>query len=166
MHGSATNFVHDQPACKHVRHLTLQWVDKTMNYKNVLLIDDSDVDRYLLRRQVKKIKLAEFIHEAEHGKQALGVLEGMAEFSESSDAPLILVDINMPVMNGFEFLEAFAKLRNNGGALKNARVVMISSSDISDDKVRAASHDFVIGYITKSPESPESFKERLEELVA
>lgn len=137
-----------------------------MKFKTIVLIDDCDVDRYLLRRQVKKICSSDSIHEAEHGRQALHMLKELAGADEASEASLILVDINMPIMGGFEFLDEFSTVRADLPFLKNSRVVVMSSSGIEQDRVRALKHEFVLGYLPKGAESPEEFREKIHDLVA
>lgn len=137
-----------------------------MTFKTIVLIDDCDVDRYLLRRQMKKIGFGDSIHEAEHGRQALGVLKELAANDDSSGASLILVDINMPIMGGFEFLEEFSAVRTDLPFLKNSRVVVMSSSDREQDRVRALGHEFVLGYLPKDAESPEKFSVKIHDLIA
>lgn len=136
-----------------------------MNYKNVLLIDDSDVDRYLLRRQVKKIHIADVIHEAEHGLEAIDLLKQLGTSSSDPEPVLIFVDINMPIMNGFEFLAALTELLKEIERLKDTNVIVISSSDSQEDKTKAREHSLVSGYLTKACETADEFKTRIEELV-
>lgn len=137
-----------------------------MKFKTIFLIDDCDVDRYLLRRQIKKVCLGGSVHEAEHGRQALSMLKELAVTDDASEASLILVDINMPVMGGFEFLDEFSAVRGEWPFLKNSRVVVMSSSGMEQDRVRALKHEFVLGYLPKSAESPEEFREKIDDLVA
>lgn len=137
-----------------------------VRFKNILLIDDCEVDRYLLRRLVKKIKLGDRIVELENGREALINLKELADSGEDIGLSLVLVDINMPIMGGFEFLESFSKLRLEHSSLKHTKVVVMSSSETADDKKQASGHDFVVGYVPKSVESPLEFGEKIQALVA
>lgn len=135
-----------------------------MNFSHIILIDDSDVDRYLIKRHLKKLDMSTSFMEAEDGEQALAKL---ADFSnahggdDSSAQSLIMVDINMPIMNGFEFLEAFSKLRDNDSFLQNIVVFMVSSSEDQVDIKRAEGFAFVRGFITKLPKTAEELRDRL-----
>jgi CheY-like chemotaxis protein len=74
----------------------------------VLLVDDDKTTNFLNRLLLEDLGLAEQILVAENGREALRVIEAQ---SASGICPaLIFLDINMPVMNGFDFLEAYAKL--------------------------------------------------------
>ncbi len=137
-----------------------------MNFSHVILIDDSDVDRYLIKRHLKKLDLSKSFVEAEDGEKALEKLADFAnthgqdgDFSNS----LIMVDINMPIMNGFEFLEAFSKLRDDNSDLEKFAVFMVSSSEDSIDIERAETFKFVRGFITKLPKTAEELRDRLAE---
>lgn len=136
-----------------------------MKFKTIVLIDDSDIDRYLLRRQMKKVGLGGSVHEAKHGRQALSILKELAESDGVTEALLILVDINMPIMGGFEFLDEFSAVRGESPFLKNSRVVVISSSGMEQDRARALKHEFVLGYLPKNSESTGGFGEKIHDLV-
>lgn len=137
-----------------------------MNFSHVILIDDSDVDRYLIKRHLKKLELSTSFVEAEDGEKALEKLVDFAStHGQENDQPqsLLMVDINMPIMNGFEFLEAFSKLRDEHPSLENIAVFMVSSSEDSIDIERAETFNFVRGFITKLPKTAEELRDRLAE---
>jgi CheY-like chemotaxis protein len=64
----------------------------------------------------------------------------------------------MPIMNGFEFLEEFSKIRVKLNIYNSLVLTMLSSSRIQEEKEKALSYDFVKGYITKMPDSAEELK--------
>lgn len=81
----------------------------------ILLIDDDETNNFLNERILKKLDIAENIRVFQHGKQALDYLYIVAEGQHESNAgyfrpELIFLDINMPVMDGFEFMEQFQKI--------------------------------------------------------
>ena len=77
----------------------------------VLLVDDDDTTNYLNRLLLDRLGVADCILVATNGRQALDLLREHCLGAAVPTCPsLILLDLNMPVMNGFEFLEAYAEL--------------------------------------------------------
>ena len=112
---------------------------------NVLLVDDDTVDRKAVRRAFTKARLANPITEAVDGVAALEILRGTDETPPLDRPFIILLDVNMPRMNGLEFL---AEIRQDE-KLKDSVVFMLTTS--ADDQDRLAAYDHhVAGYIVKS----------------
>ncbi len=111
---------------------------------SLLLIDDDDVEAELVRRSLKKARIANEIYRAHHGLEGLAMLRG--EHEKKVPYPvLILLDLNMPRMNGFEFL---TELRADPNLKKMVVFVLTTSCDERD---RANAYDLnVSGYIVKS----------------
>jgi len=130
---------------------------------SVMIVDDNGDDRYILKRLIRKSNLTSRVMEKVHGEEALASLTASAS-QESEDADpipaLIFLDINMPMMDGFEFLEAFAPLRERD-ALRSVILIMFSSSTHPHDVERIQQYDFVKGYIIKMPASPAELRERV-----
>lgn len=103
---------------------------------NVLIVDDDDVCLLIQRRVAEASGFFNTIRSAKSGKTALEIL-GQAEKGIGPFPDIIFLDLNMPVMTGFEFLKAFAKLN-----LKNRdriSIVILSSSTATKDKAHATS---------------------------
>jgi len=102
----------------------------------VVVIDDDDDDRFLFRRMLKRAAPNAVLHEYEAADLALDDFVDPARFDASFGGarPLVVLDINMPRMSGFEFLERVAELRRT-----QIRVVVVSASDNPDDQARARS---------------------------
>ena len=136
---------------------------------SVLIVDDSDTDRYILRRMLERSETTERIFEATNGAAGLELLKGFHANDpegKSEECPaIVFLDINMPVMNGFEFLDAFAELRQEG-ACRSVVLVMFTSSTHPDDRAAATRYDFVHGYLTKMPASPDALRELVSEALA
>jgi CheY-like chemotaxis protein len=98
--------------------------------KRVLLVDDDPVSIFLLKGMLEKLQVTESIHTAKNGEQALKLIAELINAQEHCPE-LIFLDINMPVMNGFEFMELFNHLD-----LKDSVniVVLTSSQDERDIK--------------------------------
>ena len=100
-----------------------------MNEKTLHLfhVDDDEDDRFFLARAVRASALPIIVSNAESGAEALGRLRASASLPD-----MLLLDIRMPQMSGFEFLEAL-----NGANGKTVPVVMYSNSDQPTDVERA-----------------------------
>ncbi len=109
----------------------------------VMLIDDERFDRMMYQRIIGRSKLAQDIVEFSYAEDALAYLADPAQ----PQVDLILLDINMPRMSGFEFLEAAdAQL---GVEFRAAVVIMLTTSLSPDDQDRAAGYPAVRGYFNK-----------------
>lgn len=112
--------------------------------KKVLLIDDDDATVYITERLLKKSGAEVDLLVAGHGQEALDIVR---EVCQSQECPeLILLDINMPVMNGFEFLEELQKSADLSSA--GLKIVLLSSSTHLSDLARAKKYP-VIDFIHK-----------------
>jgi len=111
---------------------------------NLLLVEDDDVDVQGLKRAFAKSRIANPITVARDGIEALEILRGENGREKLAKPHLILLDLNMPRMNGIEFL---AEIRQDED-LKGSVVFMITTSKTDEDKARAYGHN-VAGYIVK-----------------
>jgi len=120
-----------------------------MKKVRALIVDDSSVMRKIVERSIRQagIELAE-VREASNGAEGLGALK-----NESVD--LILCDINMPVMDGLEFLRQLQTVES----AKGVPVVMITTEGSESHVVQALSIG-ARGYIRK-PFTPEQVKEHV-----
>ena len=134
-----------------------------MSY-SILIIDDSEEDRYLLKRYLRKSGLDVTIAEAGNGEEALAFLTNYEEYKEKFpgiEPPLVVfLDINMPIMNGWEFLEEFY-VKQEEIELKPTVVVMYSTSEQDEEKARIAKFDCVRSYVVKGSYTPEGLKETI-----
>jgi CheY-like chemotaxis protein len=111
----------------------------------VLLVDDDDVDVQAVRRAFKKAKIANPVAIARDGQEALEVLRGKDGVAPLSRPYIIILDLNMPRMDGIEFLTELRKDPQH----RDAVVFVLTTSKADED--RAASYDKnVAGYILKS----------------
>lgn len=113
--------------------------------KHVLLVDDDPTTNFFNRHLLKKIGLFECIHEAQNGKEALEIVKDLSSRGERLE--MILLDINMPVMNGFEFLENYEKLDDE---LRSSVVVcMLTTSLAKEDVEQSKQYQSLNDYIDK-----------------
>lgn len=106
----------------------------------ILLVEDDDVDAQGIIRSFKKRKIANKIIRAKDGRDALEMLQN----GEVSQPNIILLDLQMPRMNGLEFL---AKIREND--LFKSNVVFVLTTSKSDQDIAASYKQFVAGYFVK-----------------
>jgi two-component system, chemotaxis family, chemotaxis protein CheY len=124
-----------------------------MNEISILIVDDSSVMRKIVERALRQAGLAlKTVFEAGHGVEALEILR-------KEKVALILSDINMPNMDGLEFLR---QLRSQ--ELANEVPVVMITTESSEDHVRAALIAGAQGYIRK-PFTAEQVKDRVLPLI-
>ncbi len=117
--------------------------------KHLFFIDDDDAFLHLLERTCRKIEEVTQVSCAPHGKSALNQLDDLLK-AEKELPHIAFIDINMPVMDGFEFLECFKEKREQFLRLKEILpVVMLTSSENEVDKEKAFSTGIVSEYIVK-----------------
>jgi CheY-like chemotaxis protein len=110
----------------------------------ILIIDDDQVNNFVLRNIILRAYPDARIVTQPEGMSALDYLAERQKNKE--DLPgIVLLDINMPVMSGFEFLDRFHKQFEN----PNCFIYMVSSSISKSDQQKANSYGSVQGYITK-----------------
>ncbi|MDO8904978.1 response regulator [Hydrogenophaga sp.] len=109
----------------------------------ILMIDDNEDDLLFTRIALTRCGVDYDVRSFQKAQDALDHLSNTADHG----VDLILLDINMPVMNGFDFLEAFEALapRQRG----NTVVVLLSSSRDALDRERATRFASVRGFLTK-----------------
>lgn len=124
------------------------------NNTSILLVEDDEVDVMNVQRAFKKNHIKNTVHVAGNGLQALAMLRGADGEEKLHPVPkIILLDINMPKMNGLEFLK---ELRSDTD-LRAISVFVLTTSD--EEKDRMAAYDMnVAGYILK-PVEPGKFME-------
>lgn len=112
---------------------------------NILMVDDDDVDCMNVQRAFKKSNVLNPLSIAHNGLEALDMLRGENGMEKVSPMPrIILLDINMPKMNGLEFLK---ELRADE-SLRTISVFVMTTSNDDKDRMEAYNYN-VAGYIVK-----------------
>ena len=101
--------------------------------KRILLVDDDNINNFINQRLIKKLNITEEVSVAVNGEDAINTIKNAGDYLPD----LILLDINMPVMDGFEFLEAYKKLPIANK--DNAVIVMLTTSTNQNDMARSKS---------------------------
>lgn len=110
---------------------------------NLMIVDDNDIDQMLYRRLVDKSGVVENVHSFTMAQDALDFLKT----PERPEIDAILLDINMPRMNGFEFLDEAT--RQFGRDFARIAVIMLTTSLSEQDRERANRYEVVREYIHK-----------------
>jgi len=113
-------------------------VEKTM------LIDDNEIDLFIHRRF---LELCNFSKELIAYKSAESALDWLKHLDGGAPPNIIFLDLNMPVVDGFSFLDLFAELPEK--IKKHSRIVVLSSSNSAADRQQVFLYKNVIQMITK-----------------
>lgn len=106
----------------------------------ILLVEDDDIDAMSFERSIRKQKINNQIVRVVNGQEAITLMQNDLQ----SKPYIVLLDLNMPVMNGFEFLDYI----RHDATLRKTIVFVLTSSD--DEKDIVQSYDkFVAGYFVK-----------------
>jgi len=124
--------------------------------KNILLIDDDKIFNFLSEKTIMSLGLANEIHFASNGQQALELLE-LTRSGEIQKPDIIFLDLNMPIMNGYEFFEAFLAMDLPDKHL--ITIVILTSSADPNDLKKAKS--LGIKYYFNKPLSQEEIKKMI-----
>jgi CheY-like chemotaxis protein len=125
--------------------------DSVTSQKNILLVDDDSIANFLIERIVQSTGLARHIEKALNGREALKVF---TDHNSSSLPEVVLLDLNMPIMNGFEFLQAYNNLQFE--EKDNVLIILVTSSNNPSDIERA--RELGIKYYLTKPISADTIK--------
>lgn len=116
-----------------------------MNSKiDLLVIDDDDINIFIIKKIVEKTGYDINMVAKTNGQLAIDHLTSILE-NNATFPHLILIDINMPVLNGWEFLEAYDELN----VKQRVDMYMLSSSVYENDIEKAKTYKKVKGFISK-----------------
>jgi CheY-like chemotaxis protein len=116
--------------------------EKNKKYKRVLLIDDDPIINHINKRLMEIHNVAQNIECCLSAEEALTYLKNQADFPE-----IIFLDIQMPAMDGFEFLESYATLPES--SKKNTRLIVLSSTDNHNELEKIHDNKAVYGFFSK-----------------
>ncbi|MFD2519748.1 response regulator [Emticicia soli] len=118
--------------------------------KKLFCIDDDPTTLMLIKMVTEKASFAKEVVTASNGREALDYYQNLAAQPAEQKAnypQLIFLDLNMPFMNGWEFLDEF--VRDWYQLFPDTKVVILSSSANPVDKEKAKQYPIIIGYISK-----------------
>ena len=121
---------------------------QTGTFESIVLIDDDDDINLIHQEILEDAKLAKTIHVANNGMEGLLLI---SQFEIEKNPPkakhLIFLDINMPLMDGFDFLEEFEKMSDEFQS--NFLIKILTTSLDANDVMDASKSDSVSGYLLK-----------------
>ena len=123
---------------------------KDAPYKNVMLIDDNEIDNLINQKMIESSGITHnvYIHTgAKSAIEFLRNLEKLADLSNEVLPDIIFLDIDMPLMDGFQFLDEFEKL--SAKTKDKCKIVMLTSSINPQDLDRSKGYSYVKRYLNK-----------------
>lgn len=128
-------------------------------YHAVMLVDDNEIDNLINQKMIEASNITEHIFVHSGAKSAIEFLKNIEKLAKGPVSlylpEIIFLDIDMPLMDGFQFLDEFERLSESIKA--HCKVVMLTSSLNPQDMNKAKKNQFVLKYINK-PLTQENLK--------
>jgi CheY-like chemotaxis protein len=112
-----------------------------IQFDSIFLVDDDPINNLINKRLLGKVGISNQIIEFLEGEEALIQIETLP----SENQILIFLDINMPVLNGWEFIEKYKEIYPN----RQDKIVILSSSIDYQDRQKAKEYQIVSGFLEK-----------------
>lgn len=117
---------------------------------NIPIVDDDEISSFLIESTLNEINIVDHVDKVYNGREAINFLAAHCGSSPDQEAEycpsLVLLDLNMPVMNGFEFLEEFTK---KYASLKDKVHILILTSSLAPNDLDKAKNYHLAGYLSK-----------------
>jgi CheY-like chemotaxis protein len=132
----------------------------------ILCVDDDPITLMLCKMVIAKSSFASEIITAQNGEEALNYFDDLKLNNLGTEIKkypsLVFLDLNMPVMDGWEFLDHFSK-EEYTSAFKNTKVIVLSSTIDPNDIEKSKTYPMVLDFLSKpiTKEIVENLKERL-----
>ncbi|HRG17725.1 MAG TPA: response regulator [Flavobacterium lutivivi] len=115
---------------------------------NVLCIDDDPITLMLCKKVIEKVNFASTIFTSNNGEEALEFFNILNQDKEFEKIDIVFLDLNMPIMNGWEFLDEYIKNQFDKVFHKTKFIVLSSTIDPKDIN-KSKTYDIVIDFISK-----------------
>ena len=119
-------------------------------YTTVLLVEDNEVDNFICEKLIKHHSFSKHLLIHTNGRNALEFLNNLGRnsaFPNNMIPDIIFLDINLPIMDGFQFLSEFEKQSER--IKEHCKIIMLTSSVNPADVERAFNNKYVVKYISK-----------------
>ena len=114
---------------------------------SILLVDDSEADNFIHVRRIRKMNVAEHIAVCEHGQEALEYLTTPQADGSYPRPDLLFLDINMPVLDGWGFLDTYQHLPEHQQA--RTLITFLPQPANPSDHIRASAYGVIHGHESK-----------------
>lgn len=119
-------------------------------YQTVMLVDDNELDNFINQKIIESSSFAERIYVNTSGASALDFLKNLLVNKKMTKAllpDLIFLDINMPLMDGFQFIDEYNKLPKE--IKQKTKIIILTTSICGRDKEMALKYGDAISFINK-----------------
>ncbi len=112
--------------------------------KEVFIIDDDPILRLIVKKMIHNIDSSVICHQFENGEKGI---VAMGRFSHTNNPVIVLLDINMPILDGWGFLDRLNEMNLDG--YKNIQLCIVSSSINESDILKASQYNLVRKFLHK-----------------
>ena len=113
----------------------------------ILFVDDDPITLMLCKKVISKAAFSNQIITAQNGEEAINLFRNLLDDSEKTVPELIFLDLNMPIMGGWEFLEEFSKPTFK--QFHNIKVIVLSSTIDPEDLEKIKEFPMVMDFLPK-----------------
>jgi CheY-like chemotaxis protein len=118
-----------------------------MKNKTIWVVDDDVIYQTIIHKLIQKSGVFSAHYSFLNGKEAITTLNNTLEINEEQIPDIILLDINMPIMDGWEFMEEIKKIKSKIN--KQIIIYIVSSSIAIEDRNKSKTFPDIMGYIPK-----------------
>ena len=118
--------------------------------KSIWVIDDDVIYQIIANKIIQRSELFSTVNSFANGKLAMDVMHTIVDNKADTNEgipDIILLDINMPIMDGWEFMEKMSLIKSKFN--KNIIVYIVSSSIAAEDKNKSKTYSDILGYLSK-----------------
>lgn len=117
-------------------------------FENILLVDDDPITLMLCKKVFSRTSFSNTVITAQNGEEAISFFKKLNKNTESENLPeLIFLDLNMPVMGGWEFLDEFSNKRYE--RFHQIKIVVLSSTIDPEDLAKTKDYPMIIDFLPK-----------------